>query len=97
MKQLTIFCSRDLESQVVSILDEAGLYGYLRIGDATGNRFLPKGEVPRAVTWEAVMIVVPGDEDATIDAVRETLQGIAADCEVAPCIRLLVNTACETY
>ena len=97
MKQLTVFCSRDLESQVVSTLDEAGLHGYLRLGDATGNRFLAKGQVPRSVTWEAVVIVVPGDDDAVIDAVREKLQDIAEKCDVEPCIRLLVNTACEVY
>ena len=97
MKQLTIFCSRDLEAQVVSVLDGSGLHGYLRVGDATGNRFLPKGQVPRSLTWEAVMIVIPGDEDATIDAVREKLQDIAASCGPDPCMRLLVNTACETY
>ena len=51
MKQLTVFCSRDLESRVVSILDEAGLDGYLRVGDVMGNRFLPKGQVPRSETW----------------------------------------------
>jgi len=97
VKQLTIFCSRDLEQQVVSTLDDAGLHGYLRIGGATGNRFLAKGQVPRSVTWEAVMIVVPGAEDETIDAVRDKLLGIAASCEIEPCIRLLVNTACELY
>lgn len=97
MKQLTVYCSRDLEPQVVSTLDDAGLHGYLRVAGATGNRFLPKGQMPRAVTWEAVMIVVPGADDALIDGVREKLQGIAAACEVEPCIRLLVNASVETY
>lgn len=97
MKQLTVFCSRDLESRVVSALDSAGIHGYLRVGDATGNRFLDKGQVPRSVTWEAVMLVVPGDEDAIIDRLREKLQGIASECGPDPCIRLLVNTACEVY
>jgi hypothetical protein len=97
VKQLTVFCSRDLEPQVVSALDDAGLHGYLRVGDATGNRFLAKGQMPRTATWEAVMIVVPGAEDTLIDGVRKKLQGVAASCEVEPCIRLLVNTACETY
>ena len=97
MKQLTIFCSLDLEEQVVSTLDESGLHGYLRMDGVTGNRFLPKGQVPRSVTWEAVMIVVPTGEAAVIDGVREKLQAIAATCEIEPCIRLLVNTSCEVY
>ena len=97
MKQLTIFCSRDLEAQVVRVLDEADLHGYLRVGDATGNRFLPKDQVPRAVTWEAVMLVVPGADDAVIDGIRDRLQAVAAECEVEACIKLMVNTACEVY
>ena len=97
MKQLTVFCSRDLEQRVVSILDKAGLDGYLRVGDVTGNRFLPKGQVPRSETWEAVMIVIPLGETGVIDRVREKLQAIAASCEIEPCIRLLVNTSCEVY
>jgi len=97
VKQLTIFCSRDLEQQVVSTLDEAGLRGYLRLDGVTGNRFLPKGQVPRSVTWEAVMIVVPAGAADVIDDVREKLQAIAASCEIEPCIRLLVNTSCEVY
>jgi len=97
MKQLTVFCSRDLEERVVSILDRSGLDGYLRLDDVTGNRFLPKDQVPRSLTWEVVMIIVPGAEPALIDAVRRELQGIAEDCEIEPCIRLLVNTSCEVY
>jgi hypothetical protein len=97
MKQLTIFCSRDLEQRAVAVLDGEGLQGYLRLGDATGNRFLPKGQLPRAVVWEAVMLVVPGDEDERIDRVRKKLQLLAADCEVEPCIRLLVHSGVEAY
>lgn len=97
MKQLTVFCSRDLEEQVVEILDGSGLDGYLRLDGVTGNRFLPRDQVPRSLTWEVVMIIVPGAEPALIDSVREKLQTIAEDCEIEPCIRLLVNTSCEVY
>jgi len=97
MKQLNIFCSRDLERQVITILDRADLDGFLRVGDATGHRFLPKGETPRSVTWEAVVIVVPGAEGSVIDGVVAQLRGIAEGCEVEACLRLLVTTACEVY
>ena len=91
MKQLTIYCSRDLEQQVVAVLDREGLEGYFRLGDAAGHRFLPPGEVPRSVTWEAVMLVVPGAEERRIDKAVAALRSLADRCEIEPCLRVVVG------
>ena len=63
MKQLTIYCSRDLEERVVAVLDHAGAEGYLRLAGATANRFSPSGQVPRVSSWEATLFLVPGTEE----------------------------------
>jgi hypothetical protein len=44
MKQLTIYCSSDEESRVITALDHAGVGGFFRVGDASGNRFVDPGQ-----------------------------------------------------
>lgn len=93
MKQLTIFANRDLEPQVFAVLDGAGVEAFLRVGEATGNRFLPEGEVPRTVTWEAVMVVVPALDEAKVEPISRALARIASDCGVEPCLRVVTTRA----
>ena len=90
MSQLTIFASADLEPRVVEALDRAGVAGFLRVPGATGNRFLP-GQVPRTLSWEAVMIIVPLLDDEQLQSITEQLSAAAADCEAEPCLRLVAT------
>lgn len=91
MKQLTIFCSRDLENRVIAVLDRAGIDGFFRAGAATGNKFVPGGQVPRTESWEAAMFVVPAVEGEKIDSILGALAEYARSCEIEPCLRVVVS------
>ena len=95
MKQLNIFCSRDEESRVISALDHAGIETFLRVGDATGNKFLGPGQVPRAMTWEAIMIIVPGAPPDQVKSVVEELGAYTRSCEFEPCLRMTTSPVDE--
>ena len=91
MKQLTIFCSRDLEDRVVSALDRAKVDAFLRVGEATGNRFRSAGQVPRLMTWEAVLFLVPMISEEGLGAIVDELEAYAGACEIEPCLRIVVS------
>jgi len=93
MKQLTIFVNADLEPQVVAALDHAEVDGFLRVGEASGNRFLAEGEVPRTVAWEAVMFVVPVANEEQIRAVVGELDTVAESCGTGPCLKVVATPA----
>jgi hypothetical protein len=97
VKQLTVFCNRDEEQHVVTALDQAGIPSYLRVGDATGHRFLDPGRVPRDMTWEATMFVVPAASEERIGAAVKGLRSHAGECEVEPCMRIVVSPVDEVY
>jgi hypothetical protein len=97
VKQLTIFCNRDEEERVVSALDHAGIPGFLRVGEATGHRFLDPGRVPRDVTWEATMFVVPAANEERLSAAVKELRAYAADCEIEPCLRIVVSPIDDVF
>jgi hypothetical protein len=97
VKQLTIFCNRDEEERVVTALDHAGIASYLRIGEATGNRFLDPGQIPRAMTWEATMFVVPAVSEDRMSAAVKELRAHARDCEIEPCLRIVVSPVDDVY
>ena len=97
MKQLSVFCSRDLSEQVVRVLADSGVDGFIELGEATGNRFREPGAVPRTLTWEAVGFLVPGAEDGQIDALAEKLKGLAGDCQAGPCLRVTVSRVEQVY
>jgi hypothetical protein len=91
MKQLTVLCSRDLEDRVVTALDNAGVEGYARHGDVSGNKFMPQGQVPRTMTWEAVSFMVPAATDQQIESITGELRRFAGSCEIQPCLRMVVT------
>jgi len=95
MKQLTVFCSNDEESRVITALDHAGIKGFFRMGDASGNKFVEPGQVPRTVAWEAVMIVVPSAPEESIRAVMGNLGEYARSCTIEPCLRMVVSSVDE--
>ena len=87
MKQLTIYCSRDLEEMVIAALDRHGAEGYFRIAGATGNKFLPEGTLPRTITWEAVALTVPALPEKEIPPIVADLEAHADACDIRPCLR----------
>lgn len=97
MKQLTIFCNRDEEEHVVAALDHAGIPSFLRVGDATGHRFLDPGQIPRDMTWEATMFVVPAVAQEQLNAAVKELRAYAADCEIEPCMRIVISPVDEVF
>ncbi len=93
MQQLSIYCSLDLEDRVVAVLDAARVEGFFRAGTGTGNRFLPAGQLPRTVTWEAALLIVPAIDDGQLAKVRGELNQLAESCEFQPCLRLVASPA----
>jgi hypothetical protein len=97
MKQLTIFCSRDEEERVVSAFDHAEIPSYVRIGEATGNRFFDRGQIPRSMTWEATMFVVPAVPVDRVEAAVKELRAYATSCAIEPCMRIVVSPVDELF
>ena len=97
MKQLTIYCSRDLENHVVNALDHAKVEGFLRVGGASGSKFCDPGEVPRTMDWEATMFLIPGAAVPQIEAVISELEDYAKSCETYPCLRMSVTSLEQLY
>jgi hypothetical protein len=95
MKQLTIFCSSDEEDRVIAALDAAGVEGFMRIGGATGNTFLEPGQLPRTVSWDAVLFLVASVRDERARAVAEELKRYAGNCAIEPCLRVTLSTLDE--
>jgi hypothetical protein len=97
VKQLTIYCSRDLEDQVVNALDHAGVEGFLRLGGASGSKFCDPGEVPRTMDWDATVFLVPGAEGPQVDAIVSELGEFARGCDPYPCLRISVTPVEQIY
>jgi hypothetical protein len=91
VKQLTIYCSRDLEDHVVNALDHARVEGFLRVGGASGSRFCDPGEVPRTMDWDAIVFLVPGAEETQVEAIVGELGDFARGCDTYPCLRICVT------
>lgn len=91
MKQLTIFCSLDLEERVVGALDRAGAEGFFRIGGSTGAKFLRKGELPRTESFDAAAFLVPAIDEDSADTVVTELENYANACEYQPCLRIVLS------
>lgn len=95
MNQLTIYCSRDLDERIISVLDRAEVHGFVRVADATGNKFLPAGEVPRSMTWEASLIIVPVVSSEKTEEILRALRSYAGSCEIEPCLHATVSPVDE--
>jgi len=96
VKQLTILCSTDLAETVRDALVAAGVEGFLQVPGAVGNKpgaAALHGRYPR---WEAEMFLVPAPEEVVRKAVAR-LRRLSDDCEVEPCLRILVSTLDEVY
>jgi len=91
MKQLTIFCSPDLESRVISVLDEEGVEGFLHLPGGSANLFDDPGRVPRSLTWGANLVVVPAADDEVVERVADRLDEYASSCATETCLRYAVT------
>ena len=91
MKQLMILCGPDLESQVISILDEVGVDGFLHLPGGSANLFAALGQIPRSLTWEANIVLVPAADDDRVDRVADRLDEYARSCATETCVRYAVT------
>lgn len=97
MKQITIYCSTDLEERITAALDQAGVEGFVRLDGASGNRFRPLGETPRTLTFETMVFLAPGVEDWQVRSITSELARYGDDCEIRPCLRVVVSAVEEVY
>jgi hypothetical protein len=97
MRQVTVYVSHDLEARVVHALDHADIDGYVRVAGATGTRFAPPGQLPRTVTWEATLFLVPAADEGQVRRIVEELREFAGTCEVEPCLRIVVADVVEVH
>jgi len=97
VKQLTIYCSRDLENHVVNALDHARLEGFLRIGGASGSKFCDPGDVPRTMDWEATIFLVPCAQETQVQNVVAELAEYAKSCDTYPCLRIVVTAVEQVH
>jgi hypothetical protein len=91
MKQIAIFCSPDLDRKVIGALDEARVEGFMRVASGTGNFFKEPGQIPRTMSWEATLFIVPAASDEQVERVLAPLREHAGNCETAPCLRVTVT------
>ena len=96
MKQLTILCSADLSATVQEALVRAGAEGFLNVPNASGVKpgaAAPHGRVPR---WPAEMFLAPV-RDEVADKVVAALKSYAGECEVEPCLCIMVSSLEAVY
>jgi len=91
MKQLTILCSADLSDRVRATLIESGAEGFLQIPNAIGHKPGAASDFGRYPRWEAEMFVVPVPDEIA-EKIVARLGEHADQCEVEPCLRVLVST-----
>lgn len=96
MKQLTILCSSDLSDAVRDALVAAGAEGFLQIPGAVGNKPGAAAEHGRYPRWEAEMFLAPAPEEVVKKVVAQ-LKHLGENCEVEPCLRILVSTLEAVY
>ena len=87
MKQLTVFCTPDLEDRVVSALDHAGVEGFLRLPGGSAHLFAEPGQVPRTMAWEAVLLMVPAAPEERLLRAIDELDAYNRECETGVCLR----------
>ena len=96
MKQLTILCSSDLSDAVRDALVAAGAEGFLQIPGAVGNKPGAAAEHGRYPRWKAELFLAPAPEEVVEKAVAR-LKHLINQCEVEPCLRVLVSTLDAVY
>lgn len=91
MKLMTIYASSDLEHRIVSAIQESGAETFLTIDGATAHRFNRSHDMPRTMTWEATMFLVPGLTEEQSSRLSESLRAECASLETRPCLRMTMS------
>lgn len=92
-----VFCTSDEEERVVAAFDHAGIPAYLRVGNATGHRFLDRSQIPRDMSWEATLFVVPAVSEKQMSAAAKELRAYKGECEIEPCLRIVISPVDEVF
>jgi hypothetical protein len=96
VKQLTILCSSDLSDAVRDALVDAGAEGFLQVPGAVGSKPGAAAEHGRYPRWKAEMFLAPASAEVVEKAVAR-LKHLSDNCEVEPCLRVLVSTLDAVY
>jgi hypothetical protein len=91
MKMLTIYASSDLQNRIVTAIQEAGADTFLTLDGATAHRFNRSHDLPRTMTWEAVMFLVPGLSNEQANQLSEALGEECGDGDRRPCLRMTMS------
>ena len=97
MKQLTVYCSRDLEERVVNALDHAGAEGFFPIGGSSGSKFLQPGVLPRTTSWDAIAFIVPAIDASDAQKIVDELEAFANACDYQPCLRIVLSAVEQVW
>jgi hypothetical protein len=96
VKQLTVLCSADLSDTVRDVLVRSGITGFLKVPHAVGSKPGATWQHGRYPTWEAEMFVAPAESEAVDKAVKG-LEQYAGQCDVEPCLRIMVSALEAVY
>jgi hypothetical protein len=96
VKQLTILCSSDLSDTVRDVLVRVGITGFLKVPHAVGSKPGATWQHGRYPTWDAEMFVAAAEAE-TVDKVVEELEQHAGECDVEPCLRIMVSALEAVY
>ncbi len=89
MKQLTIYCSEELNDSVSQILHHYEIEGFIHMPGIYGNKLKPRGSFEKDLAWQAcAFIVFP--EDDQLQSLMAELQQFAQKCGESPCLRMVV-------
>ncbi|MFQ5769715.1 MAG: hypothetical protein ACE5HX_04210 [bacterium] len=90
MKQLTIYCSAELEPDVSQIFHKYEIDGFIHIPGIYGNKLKPRGSLEKDQIWPASGFVLHTDE-LNIRGIIQDLQNYANKCDIQPCLRMVVT------
>jgi hypothetical protein len=96
MKQLTIYCSMELNNKVNQVLHKYEVEGFIHMPGIYGNKLKQKGSYEKDLTWEASAFVV-FPEDQKVRHIIQDLQDFADKCEIKPCLRMVVVPVEQMY
>jgi hypothetical protein len=91
-----IFCSADLSETVRDALVRSGVSGFLKVPHAVGSKPGATWQHGRYPTWDAEMFLAAAEAETVARAVRE-LEQYAGQCEVEPCLRIMVSAIEAVY
>ena len=97
MKQIMVYCNNEIRDDVIKIINQYEVGGYLEVGEAYGCIPKRKDQLEgKDLTWPASMFIA-FDEDKKIKAIFEDLKRLVDRCETKPCLRLVVLDIAEFF